>query len=402
MQQNNLKILGIDVSKSSVSACLLTCQVDDARLFYYDCPFYHLKADASGIKVLLGLKPDVAVMEPTGVNYSRIWSTHLALAGMEVRFVGHKELRNYRENHLNLPDKDDDADSLALACYGQEYYQQSTRFVRIKEPIVSLIRDKVLRLGHLNRVQSPIINRARQDLCWQFPEVAFVKSLRGDSGEVPLLWGWLAEERLSTKYDNLYKNTCGLGLTSTVRLHAQRICSLQREEYLIECELKQILSDERFAPYHRVFNRFGFGLRLTAIILSHIYPLKNFLNEEGKPEVKIRKGRFSKKPTKRYLSLRRFQKSLGLAPSSNSSGDISKSKVVGGSKSCRKAFWQWVFTKLEIRKSRLKNDLGKVLGEILDIEKASGRPVALVRSRVAARAAKLLFKELVKELNDNK
>ncbi len=74
-------------------------------------------ANSEGIKALLALKPDIAVMEPTGVNYSRLWGTHLARAGVEVRLVGHKELRNYRSSHLSLPDKDDDADALALACY---------------------------------------------------------------------------------------------------------------------------------------------------------------------------------------------------------------------------------------------------------------------------------------------
>ncbi len=40
-----------------------------------------------------------------------------------------------------------------------------------------------------------------------------------------------------------------------------------------------------------------------------------------KPIVKIRKGRKSGKPTKRYLSLRRFQKVLGMTPTETSSGD---------------------------------------------------------------------------------
>jgi hypothetical protein len=35
---------------------------------------------------------------------------------------------------------------------------------------------------------------------------------------------------------------------------------------------------------------------------------------------------------------------------------------------------------------------------MLDEEKAAGRPVQLVRSRVMAKAAKLLFKALVEEL----
>jgi len=43
-------------------------------------------------------------------------------------------------------------------------------------------------------VQSPIINRARQDLASQFPEAALVRSVRSGK-KVPLLWGWLCSQR---------------------------------------------------------------------------------------------------------------------------------------------------------------------------------------------------------------
>ena len=342
-----------------------------------------------------------SLLEPTGNNYSKLWGTHLARAGVEVRLVGHKELRNYRANHLALPDKDDDADALALACYYFDYHKEPRRFVQIRDLRIVKIRELVLRLAHLNRVQSPIINRARQDLAWQFPEVALVKSRRGESGEVPLLWGWLAGERKSTRYERLYSQSVGLGITDTVRQHAKRICDLQREEHAIEAELRELLADSRFEHYRTVFKKFGFGDRLIAVIISQIYPIEGFLDATGKPEVRIRQGRNSKKPTKRHLSLRRFQKALGVAPSMVASGDSKKSKVVGGSDLCRKSLWQWVFTKIEPQRSRLKNDIGKTLGEQLDTEKAAGRPVKLVRNRVAAKGARLLFRELVKVLTND-
>ncbi|MEH2396245.1 IS110 family transposase [Nostoc sp.] len=391
-----IRILGLDVSKSSVSACLLTDKPSDPRQFYYECPFFKLSADAKGIQNLLALNADIALLEPTGSNYSKLWGTHLARAGVEVRLVGHKELRNYRANHLALPDKDDDADALALACYYFDYHTQPRRFVQIRDRNIVKIRELVLRLAHLNRVQSPIINRARQDLAWQFPEVALVKSRRGESGEVPLLWGWLAQERKSTRYDRLYSQSVGLGITDSVRRHAKRICDLQREEHLIEAELRELLSDPQFENYRTVFKKFGFGDRLSAVIISQIYPIEGFLDADGKPEEKIRQGRNSKKPTKRHLSLRRFQKALGAAPSLEASGDSRKAKVVGGSDLCRKSLWQWVFTRIEPQRSRLKNDIGKILGEQLDTEKAAGRPVKLVRNRVAAKGARMLFRELVK------
>jgi hypothetical protein len=75
-----------------------------------------------------------------------------------------------------------------------------------------------------------------------------------------------------------------------------------------------------------------------------------------------------------------------------------KPKLLVGQTLCRKSLWQWVFTRIEPKRSRLKNDIGKILGEQLDTEKAAGRPVKLVRNRVAAKGARLLFRELVKSL----
>ncbi|MEH2061334.1 MAG: hypothetical protein V7K50_03530 [Nostoc sp.] len=83
---------------------MLTDKPEDPRQFYYECPFLKLSADVEGIKNLLALNADIALLEPTGNNYSKLWGTHLARAGVEVRLVGHKELRNYRANHLALPD----------------------------------------------------------------------------------------------------------------------------------------------------------------------------------------------------------------------------------------------------------------------------------------------------------
>jgi len=398
------QIIGLDISKASVSCCLISEKIDEPREFYYRYNFHKFAATAHGISellVLIGSESDrqntIAVMEPTGVNYQVLWGTQLARAGVEVRLVGHKELRSFREHHLGLPDKDDDADALALAIYGWDYIDTPRRFVQMRDRTIVQIRRLVLRLAHLNRVQSPIINRARQDLAWQFPEAALIKSLR--SGEkVPLLWGWLCGERQSVKYDLLLERSIGLGITDDLRKHAARICDLQREEMVLEFELSKLVGEPQFLPYRQVFARFGFGRRVEALLLSQIYPFENYLAADGKPDVKIRKGRKSGKPTKRHLSLRRFSKALGYAPSQESSGDLQKSKVVGGSDLCRRALWQWIFTRVEVKRARMMNDIGDRLGEIMDEEKLSGRPVRLVRSRVAAKAVKLLFKELVCEL----
>jgi transposase len=385
-----MRVVGLDVCKDSVVACILDdVRPTEPRQFYYDANFPRFYTDATGIKALLSLKPDVAVLEPTGGNYSKLWATHLTANGIEAFLVGHKQLRSYREN-LGLPDKDDQADALALACYYLEHHHEHRRFVRKRDPVIAKIRDLVLRLYHLNRCQSPIVNRIRQDLAWQFPEVAKIRL------EASLFWCWLAETRPSKRYDNLYASTVGLGLQPETRNGAKVICELQRRERVLELEMRQLMKDPRFMAYRKVFASFGFGERVEALVLSQIYPIENYLGSDGLPEVKIRRGKVSGKDTKRHLSQRRFQKALGVAPTREESGDKRGTKKAG-SALCRMALWQWLFTRIEPKTTRVKNPMGKLLGEMLDAEKKS-RPVKLARSRVCSKAAGMLFRELVKEI----
>lgn len=385
-----MRIIGLDICKNSVVACVICHEtIAEPRQLYYDLDFPRFYTDAAGIKGLLALKPDVAVMEPTGVNYMKLWAAHLTQNGVKIVLVGHKQLRSYREN-LGLPDKDDPADALALACYYQQHQNSDQRFVRQRDPVIAHVRDIVLRLYHLNRVRSPIINRIRQDLAWQFPEAAKI------SLDAAVFWGWLAGVRKSLKYDHLYAATVGLGLKVETKEACASVCELQRRERVLELEMRNLMKDSRFLSYRKVFAAFGFGERVEALILSQIYPLENYL-VDGKPEVKIRKGKNSGMPTKRHLSRRRFQKALGVAPTREDSGDKRSTKKAGSSL-CRMALWQWLFTRIEPKKSRVKNPLGQHLGDLLDLEKKT-RPVKLARSRVCSKAAAILFRSLVKEIS---
>jgi hypothetical protein len=216
----------------------------------------------------------------------------------------------------------------------------------------------VLRLFHLNRVRSPIINRIRQDLAWQFPEAANIGL------DATLFWGWLAGERKAIRYDNLIAQTVGLGLQPETRNSAKAICELQRRERALELSMRHLMKDLRFTRYRKVFAQFGFGERVEALLLSQIYPIENYL-VDGRPEVRIRKGKNSGSPTKRHLSRRRFQKALGVAPTREDSGDKKSSKKAGSSL-CRMALWQWVFTRIEPKRNHGKSQLGQQLGQLLD------------------------------------
>jgi hypothetical protein len=393
-------VIGLDVCRSSVVCCAISTKPLEPREFYDDhATFVTCHADASGIASLLELAKEhdraIAVMEPTGVNYSQLWGTHLARNGIEVWLVGHTQLASYRES-LDIEDKTDALDAFALACYWFDYNQNPRRFVQVREGAIVRIRQIVLRLAHLNRVQNPVINRLRQDLQWQFPEAANIRSVRSGA-KSPLLWGWIAGQRASAKYDALYAITVGAGLSKGAIAHAGRLCDLSEEEWQLEQELRTLATLPEFAAYQRVFLRFQFGQRIAALLLSQIYPIENYLGADGKPIVLVRKGKRSGKPTKRHKSRRRFEKALGCAPREHSSGATKKSAVVGGSDLCRVALWQWFFTSVEVKKNR-KTPITQDIGRIYDEQKKGGTPVALARSRCRAKIARKLFYELVTEV----
>lgn len=83
-----MQIVGLDVCKSSVVACLLTEFPANPKQFFRSAEFPTFKTQLVGIQALLELKPDIAVMEPSGVHYSKLWAKVLELEGIEVRYRG--------------------------------------------------------------------------------------------------------------------------------------------------------------------------------------------------------------------------------------------------------------------------------------------------------------------------
>jgi Transposase len=387
----NDRIVGLDVSKDNVTVCLLTDSPPEPRQIYLENDFLRLYANADGMRRLLALNPTVAVLEPTGVNYSKVWVTRLAEAGVTIALVGHKELRTYRKT-LDLPDKDDEADALALACYYLQFRRSPHRFVRLRDDLVSQMRDLVLRYQYLNRLQSPLVNRLKQDLAWAFPERAKT-TLDGY-----VFWGWLAGAKKSKKYDRELTMTCGLGLSEHIRHSAKMLQTVTDRQLIVERDLRICLEDERFLPYREAFDLYGFGEKLEAIIISQVFPLDNYL-VDGKAHVLNTRSRTNpEKKTRKHISERKFLKALGMAPQREWSGD-SKKSYLSGSQLCRTALWQWIFTRLEVKKGRLNNPRFLILSSEFDRLKETSTPIKLVRSKVAAKAVKMLFYDLLKAVH---
>lgn len=307
--------------------------------------FYFTKA---GIEKFLQMEPEVLVLEPTGVHYSWLLANICEQEGIQVAWVGHQEAVYYRKQN-KLPDKNDLADALALAAYAHLHWGKTEFFLDFEPGAIARIRELYLQLKSLVRMQSPVINRGRQQLAREFPEVALTDSRQARDGLTPL-WAWLANRERGVKanyrYDRLYENSLapayGVGISPFTERLANLLCDLHLWEREIEEELRLLLNRTEFKPYIKVFNLFGIGTRPATLLLSQIYPISKFDN------------------------LGSFKKRLGMARDEESSGDKLGWKTGSGSKMCRQELYLWILVAIAPTKSRPKNAIGKKLGDFYD------------------------------------
>ncbi len=232
---------------------------------------------------------------------------------------------------------------------------------------INQLRELVQQLEHLNRVQSPIINYTRQALAWQFPEKAHSKTDSTKVGNVPPLWGWLAQ-RETEVHPQSYKSITkiyqqsiavqlGLEIDPIVRLHADWLCDINLEEQRLEALLKPLVNHEQFKTYNQVFNQFNFGLRIRSRLLSRIYPFEAFLTN-GK-------------------------------------------QLIEREVMCRMNFWQYVITKIEINNRLPNNPIGEEIALYKESLKsnvdASGKQLLNgkhLQAKLGSKVANMLFREL--------
>lgn len=251
-----MKIVGLDVCKNSVVAWVLTSIPKNFRKYFRDNKRpkdndpLTFKANADGVKKLLALAPDAVVLEPTGVHYSWIWSHICQAEGIKVVWVGHAEAVHYRKQN-KLPDKNDQADALALAAYTLLHWGDDDFFLHFQPGKVASMRSLWLQLQSINRIQSPIINRARQQLAREFPEAALMKSEPSKADGLPPLWAWLAGIKRKTKrknsyYDRVYEksiaNQYGVTISTFTRKLSNMLCDLRYWEMEIQDEILEILN----------------------------------------------------------------------------------------------------------------------------------------------------------------
>ncbi|MEH1851467.1 MAG: transposase [Nostoc sp.] len=387
-----MKIVGLDVCKNSVVAWVLESIPKNFRTHFRenkrskDDDSLTFTANADGVKALLELAPDAVIMEPTGVHYSWIWAHICQAEGIKVLWVGHQEAVHYRKQN-KLPDKNDQADALALAAYAIAHWGDDEFFLQFEPGVIAQMRQSWLQLQSVNRIKSPIVNRARQQLAREFPEAALSRSNPSKSDGMLPLWAWLAgRERDLTRntnfYERLYNRSIAkaydVGISKFTRRLSNLLCDLNDWEQEINTEILSSLEQPQFAAYTQVFQKFGIGARPQALLISQIYPITKF------------------------ESLGRFKRRLGMAKEEFSSGDKETMKTGAGSTLCKTQLYLWIFDMIAPAHARPQNEIGEKLGHFYDTRKAQFQDNPdLWKKKAVARLQQKALQEFQRSLIQN-
>jgi len=362
---DNQRYVGVDVCKDHIVCWVLDERPKHLKQYWREnfktrsrdpvedeLTFY---ITTTGIDGFLKLQPTAIAMEPTGYHYSEFLSRVCAAENIPVHWVGHAEVNHYRRGH-RLPDKNDLADALALAAYLWENAGKAEFFLDFAPGPPRKLRELYLKLQTLNRMQSPHINRLRQELAIDFPEVALTQSGNGTT-KIPPLIGWLADsdsipitKRAQTLYDRKWENSVarryGGSISPFTRKLAQQLCDLYLWEDALEKDMTRILDAHCFERYRDVLDKFGIRTRTQALVISQIYPLSKFDSIGG------------------------FKKRLGCAGEEDSSGDKFGFRNTAGSKLLRTAMYLWILTTIAPRRCRPTTAQAQKLGQYYDKQKA--------------------------------
>jgi hypothetical protein len=407
-----MNIIGLDVGRNNVTACLLTEYPDQPVRHFQNIRKEIIKcqADSIGVERLLSLKPDAVVMEPTGIWYSSFWRQLADFHKIPIYWIGHGDLANQRGAYGFKNKRDDeDAFCLALTYFDDRFVDVhgKKRYLDFATGKVTLIRDWFFECEQLDKLLNSMINQIRQRLTLEFPEVAQKKSnISQKLGYAPM-WGYVAGIHKHTLLAKLHQNSVakqlGIEISEYTKQHAKTICELQKQLDQKERDLALLMQSEEFEPYMKVLKRFGFGLRNQALLLCQCYPFDRFLLD-GKPWVDYEEGNSKDgvpKSQKRHRSLRSFQLFLGLGYTEKQSGD-KRVKALGGSEVTRASLYAWCLTSV-LPDRRSSSWLGKKLAEAngdgwalkaLKESKISGKQKII---RILFKVTRMLFYELYKE-----
>jgi hypothetical protein len=401
-------IIGLDVGRASAVGFMLEFFPSNAKQYFAKNrqSILRLKTDEESVNKLLGFAPDAIILEPTGSWYSQFWAKVAKHHNIDICWVGHADLSAQRKGYGFLNKRDDeDAYCLALCWFDPTFIDVhgNQRFLTWYDcDRINDIRGQFYDLEQLDKLRTSMINQLRQRLALEFPEVQ-KQILRQSTklGYTPLI-GWLAEKYSYARIRNVYSKSVshrlGICVSDYTRNHASAILDIEIRANAIENWLDKAIASLEFAPYLKVFEQFGFGSRLSVLLLIQIYPFDKFLIDD-RPWIEEEISS-SGKIQLRHRSLRSFQLYLGLGYKWIQSGDKIV-RTLGGSTVCRSHLYMWCLDRIapESRR-RLQTSIGQNLGKKYDLlrrgeVKIAGKDAII---RVLYKATRLLFEELCKEL----
>lgn len=379
----NISVVGLDISKLSASAWLLTDIPNDPKRFARRYREVKLKVSAEGRDALLAMEFDFAVLEPTGV-YSRIWRHWLRQAGREYRLVSHKALSHYR-NGWQLQ-KTDKLDGLAMAMYGIERCNRASMWLSESDYTLS---DLVLYHNHLNRQKNGFINNLRQKISWQIPEW-YKKNVKREFGvnRIPGILKAITGNP-SKKWQIELDESIGIGLNPEAASLARILITIEEEEIMIEKLIIEQLQKPEYAPYIDACNTCSFSQWLSATYISCIYPFEQFL-EEGRPRIIHTYTKEKGKRVRKDESLRAFKLACGVGLVWYQSGDFA-GWVAGGSGETRVALHNAISGAYLNYKKDLKQGKKVDPGELILIKNKYDKQGIM---KVARHWTERLYKEL--------
>ncbi|MBE9137677.1 transposase [Nodosilinea sp. LEGE 07088] len=396
------KIIGIEVGKTSIVCCCLDS--DNLPKNYPEFARSYtpqtLLPNLIGAQTLLELG-EVFVIEPTG-DYSKIWIDLLKANERCVLRVNPKRVKALKEYH-GVMSKTDRYDGAFLALYGAENLDNPTAFL---SDYAEELRESLLQHTFLSRMTGNHQRRLWQLLSREWPEVCRSRS-GGKPRQVrefleptpPGLWRFIAGEdyqQAATRQRSL-DESIGSGLSELSKTLATQVCELERKQYDMEQRIQALASASEFAPYHAVFDLFGFGPLTRASILSRIYPYQQFMGPDGKP-IKIRvpsvKGNHT---NRRNKSLGAFRLSLGNGTKTYQSGQLATERAAGP-KYARVALYLHVRSQVVLR-GNAPGLAPKYLAKHRDFYQAlPPMPHTKAVSKVISHVVKDLYRELLATL----
>jgi Transposase len=397
------RIIGLDVGRNTAVLCCLESLPSNIQKHYRQLrsykQFYKVTCSQAGVDKLLSMNPTAIVLEPTGHWYSEFWVKVAQVHGIKICWVGHNDLDSLRKSY-GFTNKRDEEDALCLACcYFDSHFinvQGEKRFLKLTDnQNITKIRRLFNEKEQLQKLRTNLIAQLRQRLSYEFPEASrhnmVISSVKGYT---PIIY-WLATKCRIPRYDSKYKqsvaSTLEIKISLFTRSHASAIIELEHRITDTLNTIESLIASPEFAPYNRVFDRFGFGVNCQALLLFNLYPFEKFL-VNGKPWVEYEPS--NGKLQKRDRSLSKFQAFCGMSFSYRQSGDKTSRKFHGNG-IIRSHLYMWVCCCVtrKIKYQGLKMELGDRYQELKKTVKGKD-----AITRVLFKLTRMLFYELVKEI----